>query len=66
MLKNVSYKVFEMLESLKESEKDLEIKRLDDEVELLNEESFRSLSAFMQEDLQKEHNYAVFERLKDK
>ena len=66
MLKNVSHKVLEMLESLKEYEKDLEIEKLADEAERIDKESFHSLSAFMREDLQKEHNHAVFERLKEK
>ncbi len=66
VLKNASHKVLEMLENLKKSEKNLEIKRLDNEIEFVDKESFESLSAFMQQDLQKEQNLAVFERLKDK
>ena len=66
VLKNASHKVLEMLENLKKSEKNLEIKRLDNEIEFVDKESFESLSAFMQQDLQKKQNLAVFERLKDK
>ena len=66
VLKNADSNTLEAIKNLQKMQKKLEIEILDNEIEFVDKESFGSLSAFMQQDLQKGQNLAVFERLKDK
>ena len=66
VLKNADSNTLEAIKNLQKMQKKLEIEILDNEIEFVDKESFESLSAFMQQDLQKGQNLAVFERLKDK
>ena len=59
MLKNVDSKTLEAIKNLQKVQKNLEI-------EIQEEKDFEALRTFLKNDLQKEHNKAVFERLKDK
>ena len=59
MLKNVDSKTLEAIKNLQKVQKNLEI-------EIQEEKDFEALRTFLKNDLQKECNKAVFERLKDK
>ena len=59
VLKNVDSTTLEALKELQKMQSNLEI-------EIQEEKDFESLRDFLKKDLQKEHNRAVFERLKDK